>query len=98
VERWFDVNAFVIPTGFVFGNSGRNILAGPSLFTWDFSLFKNFQVAEQIRVQFRFESFNFTNHTNFGLPATAIGTAAAGTLSSTLTDARQNQFGLKVVF
>jgi hypothetical protein len=98
VERWFDVNAFVIPTGFVFGNSGRNILAGPSLFAWDFSLFKNFQVSERLRVQFRFESFNFTNHTNFGLPGTAIGTSSAGTLSSTLTDARQNQFGLKVMF
>jgi hypothetical protein len=68
------------------------------LFTWDFSLFKNFQVRESVRVQFRFESFNFTNHPNFGLPADTIGTSAVGTISDTVTSPRQNQFGLKLIF
>ena len=96
VDRWFDTEAFKIPTGYVFGNSGRNILAGPRQFTWDCSVFKNFRITESMRLQFRFESFNFTNHTNFGVPASTIGTSSAGTISSTVTDLRQNQFGLKL--
>jgi hypothetical protein len=98
VSRWFDPNAFRIPTGFVFGSSGRNILRGPSQFTWDFSLFRNISITERIRLQVRIESFNFTNHANFSVPNAVIGTAPAGTISGTETNARQNQFGLKLLF
>ena len=68
VDRWFDKNAFVSPVGFAFGNSGRNILMGPGMAQWDFSLFKSITVTERVRMQLRIESFNFFNHPNFGLP------------------------------
>ena len=54
----------------VFGNSGRNILIGPGFQLWDLSLLKNFRVFETRSLQFRAESFNLFNHTNF----TAINT------------------------
>ncbi|HTM51598.1 MAG TPA: TonB-dependent receptor [Bryobacteraceae bacterium] len=98
VERWFDTKAFVSPVGFAFGNSGRNILTGPRLAQWDFSLFKSIPVTERVRLQLRIESFNFLNHPNFGLPNGSIGTTAAGTVSSTVTSPRQNQFALKLLF
>src|SRR5207237_815054 len=98
VGRWFDTSAFVSPVGFAFGNSGRNILTGPRLVQWDFSLFKNIPVSERVRLQFRAESFNVFNHPNFGLPNTSIGTSAAGTISSTVGSPRQNQFALKLLF
>jgi len=98
VDRWFDTKAFISPVGFAFGNSGRNIITGPRLAQWDFSLFKSIPVTERVRLQLRVESFNFFNHPNFGLPNGAIGTAAAGTVSSTVGSPRQNQFALKVLF
>ena len=98
VDRWFDTAAFVAPTGYAFGNSGRNILTGPRLFQWDFSLFKNFLLRERFRVQLRLESFNVLNHPNFDLPAASIGTKAAGTISANITSPRQNQVAMKMVF
>ena len=34
----------------------------------DMSFFKTFPVTERLRIQFRAESFNFSNHTNLGQP------------------------------
>jgi hypothetical protein len=98
VNRWFDTAAFVSPVGFAFGDSGRNILTGPRLVQWDFSLFKSIPINDRFHLQFRAESFNIFNHPNFGLPNASIGTAAAGTISSTVSSPRQNQFALKLLF
>ena len=54
------------------GNIARNKWISPSIFGWDFSLLKNFAVTERLRVQFRFESFNFPNHPNLGRPNTGL--------------------------
>jgi hypothetical protein len=98
VSRWFDPAAFVAPDGFAFGNSGRNILTGPRLEQWDFSLFKTIPVNDRFRLQIRAESFNVLNHANFALPNATIGTPAAGFISGTVSSPRQNQFAMKLVF
>src|SRR5262249_14940034 len=94
IYTWFDTKAFVAPNGFAFGNSGRNIITGPRLAQWDFSVFKNILLSERLRLQVRVESFNFFNHPNFGLPNSSIGVPAAGTISSTVGSPRQNQFAM----
>jgi hypothetical protein len=61
----FNTCAFVdnaIP--FTFGDAGRNIVKGPGLQNWDFSIFKMFPIREQIRLEFRTEFFNIWNHVN----------------------------------
>ena len=66
--RWFKTEAFMNPalmTAGVFGNSGRNILIGPGFQNWDVSLLKVFRFRETTKLQFRAESFNLFNHTNF---------------------------------
>ena len=86
LSQWFDTSAFVsIPlTGTLangqFGNSGRNILQGPGTKNIDFSVFKNFQVAESRQLQLRAEFFNLFNTPQFNNPsAIAPGPAATAT-------------------
>src|SRR5439155_7089717 len=61
---WFDTGAFAVPAPYTYGNSGRNILYGPGLQSWDFGLFKNIRVTEKSRFQFRAEFFNAFNNVN----------------------------------
>ena len=56
----------------VFGDEGRNLVAGPGYVDWDFSAFKNIKVTESEELQFRAEFFNLLNHTNFRLPVSDI--------------------------
>lgn len=83
VNRWFDTEAFRVLTCQVpalgdrcrYGNSGVGILNGPGLQQIDFSGFKNFEVNERFRVQFRAEFFNLFNRPNFA-PPNAVLTAS----------------------
>ncbi len=47
------------------GNLGRNTLRGPGVNNLDLALFKNFELGHGMRLQFRLESFNAFNHTQF---------------------------------
>lgn len=98
INMWFDTTCFVPPPIYTFGNAGRNILYGPGLFTWDLGADKDFRMTERFGVQFRSEFFNVLNRANFGLPNASIGSAAAGTITSVLTNARQIQFALRLHF
>ncbi|HTD21159.1 MAG TPA: TonB-dependent receptor [Terriglobales bacterium] len=80
---WFNLAAFqIVPlTAFRYGNSGRNILDGPGSLAINLSVSRNFSISEYGRLQFRWEAFNLTNHTNFQLPNTSIDTAAGGSIT-----------------
>jgi hypothetical protein len=57
------------------GNAGRDILRGPPLRNWDFSVVKDTKarfLGEAGIVQFRAEFFNILNHTNLGSPNARI--------------------------
>jgi hypothetical protein len=61
----FNTCAFVDNTiPFTFGDAGRNIVRGPGLQNWDFSIFKMFPLSEARRFEFRAEFFNIWNHVN----------------------------------
>jgi outer membrane receptor protein involved in Fe transport len=96
ITRWFDTSCFVNPPPFAFGNTGRNILIGPGLFTWDLAADKDFHLSDRFGLQFRSEFFNILNRANFGLPNASIGSAPAGTITSVVTNARQIQFALRL--
>jgi hypothetical protein len=98
VQKWFNTSCFAPPAAFAFGNSGRTFGSGPSVVNFDFSVFKRVKVGERTDIQLRAEIFNIFNTPQFDLPNTTIGTPAAGTITSTINDARLIQFGLKVVF
>jgi hypothetical protein len=65
-ERYFNTAAIGAPVGVGdFGNAPRDVYRGPGIANWDFTLFKNFPIKEQIRFQFRWELYNLFNHTQF---------------------------------
>ncbi len=89
------------PATGTFGNVGRNRLEGPGLSNLDMSFFKNFQVTERIKAQFRAESFNFANHINFANPSTCVDCpGSAGRITEMLRSAtpRQWQFALRLEY
>jgi len=95
--RDFDVSAFQVPTGFRFGNSGRNILYSRGFRNLDFIVIRNFALAERIRLQFRAEFFNATNTPAFGGPVTNIQAGNAGRVLSA-GEPRSIQLALKLSF
>ena len=98
VDRWFNTDAFAAPVPLEFGNAGRSIVDGPGWKNFDFTASKNFYLPwEDQYVQFRFESFNFTNTTHLGKPDLTVGSATAGVIDEA-DDARTIQFALKYVF
>lgn len=100
-RRWFDLSAFqdVPLTLFRFGNSGRNILDGPRKMQINLALARNFSITEHSRLQFRWEAFNLTNHTNLQLPNADVtpGNQSAGTITKA-DDGRVMQVALSFRF
>ncbi len=90
----------------VLGNGGRNEIYGPGLVDFDFSMFKDNKIRENLNLQFRAEFFNIFNHTNFNPPLVnnvvfnqdGSVNSAAGALDSTSTSSREIQFAVKVIF
>lgn len=80
------------------GNAGRGVVTGPSFQRWDVSLFKNTKLrGENMYLQFRAETFNVFNHTNFGAVGTNITLSTFGKVT-TANDPRILQLGLKLYF
>jgi hypothetical protein len=66
---------------------------------FDLSLFKNVQLTEKVRVQFRFEAFNAFNHVAIAGPNTSVTSDAFGSINSeTGHGPRQITMGLKLIF
>jgi hypothetical protein len=108
LDRVALANAFATAQPGFIGNSGRNILIGPGLFTLDFSVSKQFPlVREGTNLEFRAETFNLTNHVNYANPNATVFAGVApndpvvengGVITRTKTPARQIQFGLRLSF
>lgn len=97
-NRWFDVSAFTAAPANTFGNSGRDILRGPSQFNNDIGLLRTLRLTERVALQVRAEAFNLFNTPQFGLPGNTIGTTNAGVITSVVTPERQLQFALRLSF
>lgn len=98
IDRWFDQNAFVQSAPGVFGNTGRNVLYGPGLRNFDFILAKRFNLPwERHHLQFRFESFNFTNTPHFDQPASGLRAVNTATINAA-DEPRRIQLALKYSF
>ncbi|MFN0165723.1 MAG: carboxypeptidase regulatory-like domain-containing protein [Bryobacteraceae bacterium] len=68
IDRWFDTEAIANATPGRFGNSGKGIIQGSGVNSWDINFAKNFLITERHRLQFRAEMFNAFNHAQFDDP------------------------------
>jgi hypothetical protein len=50
----------------------RNDLRAFGIWQWDLGVHRNFQLRETLKLEFRAELFNVTNHPNFGPPIADI--------------------------
>ncbi len=100
VQEWFNTADFQQPAPYTFGNSGRNILYGPGFQEVNVSLSKAFRLAflgEAGKIQIRADSYDVLNHPNFAMPNASIGSAAQGSITSSLTS-RNIQLGARLTF
>jgi hypothetical protein len=95
----FNPAAFAAPTGLTFGTLGRNALNLPDHVNFDFGLFKNFVIREKTGFEFRWETFNIFNHTEYsGINSTFAPGATTFLHLNATHDPRRMQFGLRFYF
>jgi hypothetical protein len=105
--QWFNTAAFLDPSKMTpgqYGNSGRNILIGPSFSRVDLGIAKMFSLGNRVKLQFRAEAFNVLNMVSFtnlnttvrfdanGNPAGGFGAVTAAAPGRVL------EFGTRVTF
>lgn len=104
---WFSTSSFAAPAALTFGNTGRDYMTGPGFFNLDFSIFRNISLTERMKAQLRGEAFNVTNTPQFSSPASTLGSASFGYITSVITSGsgangvgggRGVQLGVKLTF
>ena len=111
INEWFNTAAFGQPAFGVYGSTRRNSLTQPGINNWDIGLGKTFQFTERVGFQFRVETFNTFNHTQFGIDPNAAASGGPGqsAVDNNITDPtfgevltarppRIIQFGGKLIF
>jgi hypothetical protein len=96
VHKWFNTADIVSQPVGTFGNCHTGVIEVPGENNIDFAAIKNTGFHDHYRVEFRGEFFNGFNHPSFGQPATTVGSASFGVITSTRTSNRQIQFGMKI--
>ncbi len=94
--------------GTPFGNAGRNTETGVPLNQLNMGVFKNTNITERVKIQFRVEAFNFLNHPNAGfgvagetdIPDIYVDNAGVtfGDTREIQQSSRRLQFGLRIIF
>lgn len=97
--QWFTTSGFSLPTAGDWGTLTKGAIRGPGRDNWNMSLFKSFLLSEarNTRFEFRFETFNTFNHTQFnGINTTFTGGGFGAPNSA--WDPRELQLAAKLIF
>jgi len=104
LARYFDTTAFVPQTLGTIGTAQRNSVFGPHFRHVDLSLFKDFNVTERTKIQFRAETFNISNTPSYQLTQGSGNVQLGNSSFGSVTDVDSNytprliQFVLKASF
>ena len=105
--QWINFAAFAVPPATasgVFtrpGSLSRNFFHGPGIQTWDVSMFKNFDIRDRAKLEFRAEGYNVLNTPQFTNPDANFsdGRNNFGVIRATRAfSERQIQFALRIMF
>jgi hypothetical protein len=96
--QYFNPAAFTYNAIGTFGDSGKNVMAGPGYNNADLMFGKNFLFRERYSLQFRWEMFNAFNRTEFAVPNDTVGQSTFGLITSDTGSPRVMQAGLKLNF
>jgi hypothetical protein len=80
------------------GNAARNSIEQPGLNNWDLGVIKNTRIKERFNIQFRYETFNTWNHTQFGPANLTMTSANVGKITSLNVGPRRTQLGLRLQY
>ncbi len=99
VIQYLNTSAFAVPALGSFGNLGHYAVRGPGRDNWNLSLFKSFVFSETrgSKLEFRVETFNTWNHTQFNGVSNNFSSSNFGQFTSAF-DPRILQLGLKAYF
>ncbi|HXE12412.1 MAG TPA: hypothetical protein VN633_09850, partial [Bryobacteraceae bacterium] len=98
-SQWFNTANFLAPASLTQGNLGLQTNYGPPTRTMDFSLFKDFSVTERFHVEFRAETFNLANTSQYNVPDNTLGDTKFGQVTGTAVGSERHiQFQLRLRF
>jgi len=80
------------------GTLGRNVFPLAGFQDFDWALLKDTKLTERVKFQFRWEVFNVFNHTNLSGFTNTLTSPSFGQYTSTASNSRQMQAGLKLIF
>jgi hypothetical protein len=96
-QQWFSTASFQRPAPLQWGTSARNSVVTPGRNNWNMAMFKAFQFTERARFEFRAETFNTFNHTQFNGLSANVANTDFGQLTGTFAP-RIFQLGAKLLF
>jgi Beta-lactamase len=97
IAKYFNTGAFALRARVTFGSSSRNFIHGPGYENSDAGLFKVVPIAEDRRLEFRWETFNTLNHSILSNPKNSFSSSAFGRITASTTG-RVMQFAAKLGF
>jgi hypothetical protein len=106
INNWINAAAFTAPADGTWGNSGRNLVRGPSFWQSDIALSRDFRITERFVAVFRAEGFNIFNRAQFGNPNGNFSSASFGRVTTTVNGSsatgsgtpREFQFAMRLRF
>jgi hypothetical protein len=95
-SRFINTAAFATAPQFTIGSATRNPARGPAYRSLDLALAKHTHLPGETDMEFRGEVFNIFNTPEFSQPNGSFGSAAFGSITSTVTDPRVVQFAIRL--
>jgi hypothetical protein len=97
---YFDTSRFALNELGTPGSASRRSFYGPGQLNFDMALLRSFRVTETSSLQFRFETFNTFNHTQFFGPSAVNGDYSSDLFGHVVKTAppRRSQVALKFTF